>query len=364
MDIKNKKKFQRPPITQLKQINQSFRPLDIQENVKLFTLIKSYFDQFQSIYEELDLSKQAAEYFAIWVQKAESFQINSFSNKYKLYLHLLAYIKHQYFSRQDALIDIFLKSVQSILNAAKKQILIQEKVTRSDRNEAIKQLTKSNKDTRLLIEDITQVIKSPTLSEQSKLAKIETLIDSYHEQHNDNEKQVIIKIEHTLNKTVKQQDLFDALESLSVCLQRRVSNIIRQIEFNTQTSDAMLIEAVSYFTSTKGHIRTNAPVLFLGQNEREALYSDGKMRVSLYKAFLFIHMADAIKSGKLNLKHSYRYKAIHEYLNQRLQIIESIKRGSMITWQHVNLQGEYDFTKHAANDMPFDLTKIFALQIG
>ena len=50
--------------------------------------------------------------------------------------------------------------------------------------------------------------------------------------------------------------------------------------------------------------------------------------------------------------------------NQRQQLIESIKQGSMITWQHVNLQGEYDFTKLAANDTPFDLTKIFALQIG
>lgn len=50
--------------------------------------------------------------------------------------------------------------------------------------------------------------------------------------------------------------------------------------------------------------------------------------------------------------------------NQQRQIVESIKYGSMITWQHINLQGEYDFTKHAANDTPFDLTKILALQIG
>lgn len=50
--------------------------------------------------------------------------------------------------------------------------------------------------------------------------------------------------------------------------------------------------------------------------------------------------------------------------NQRQQIIESIKHGSMITWQYVNLQGEYDFTKHAANYIPFDLTKILALKIS
>lgn len=46
--------------------------------------------------------------------------------------------------------------------------------------------------------------------------------------------------------------------------------------------------------------------------------------------------------------------------NQQQQITKSIKHGSMITWQHVNLQVEYDFYEHAANDVHFDLTKIFA----
>ena len=51
-------------------------------------------------------------------------------------------------------------------------------------------------------------------------------------------------------------------------------------------------------------------------------------------------------------------------IKQRQQIVDSIKRGSMIAWQHVNLDGEYDFTKHAANDTFFDLTKIFSLKVG
>jgi len=40
----------------------------------------------------------------------------------------------------------------------------------------------------------------------------------------------------------------------------------------------------------------------------------GKFRPSLYKVLLFIHIAESIKSGKLNVKHSYRYKAIQDYL--------------------------------------------------
>ncbi len=34
----------------------------------------------------------------------------------------------------------------------------------------------------------------------------------------------------------------------------------------------------------------------------------------MYKSLLFIHITDDIKSGALNLKHSYKYKAFDEYL--------------------------------------------------
>jgi len=47
---------------------------------------------------------------------------------------------------------------------------------------------------------------------------------------------------------------------------------------------------------------------------------------------------------------------------ERTRMIQSIKRGSMMAWGHINLQGEYDFTKSAANDIPFDMEKILALK--
>ena len=38
------------------------------------------------------------------------------------------------------------------------------------------------------------------------------------------------------------------------------------------------------------------------------------MKISLYKALLFIHISDGIRSGILNLKYSYKYKRFEEYL--------------------------------------------------
>ena len=61
------------------------------------------------------------------------------------------------------------------------------------------------------------------------------------------------------------------------------------------------------------------------------------------------------------------------YLSQRLsgisneddqrEMLMAITSGSLLTWQHVNLQGEYDFRQVAANDEPFDMKKIMALKL-
>ena len=48
--------------------------------------------------------------------------------------------------------------------------------------------------------------------------------------------------------------------------------------------------------------------------------------------------------------------------NERTRMIHSIKRGSMMSWGHINLQGEYDFTKPATNNPQFDMEKILALR--
>jgi TnpA family transposase len=55
----------------------------------------------------------------------------------------------------------------------------------------------------------------------------------------------------------------------------------------------------------------------LGEEERNSLLqssTDEPFRISLYKMFLFIAIADGIKSGSLNLKNSYRYRAFNDYL--------------------------------------------------
>ncbi len=49
---------------------------------------------------------------------------------------------------------------------------------------------------------------------------------------------------------------------------------------------------------------------------------------------------------------------------ERVDMLSMIKNGSVMTWRHINLHGEFDFRRQAANDSRFDIAKILALQVA
>ena len=203
--------------------------------------------------DKLSLSSQAIEYFAAWVQKATTFQLNQFPNKHKTYLYLLAYVKHQFYFRQDILVDIFLKAVKSSVNTAKKNSNELEGQTRSIRNKAFKKLSKAQKDSKSVLKEIATIIRSPIFTDVRKVTQITKLINDYEAQYNDLKNQNLEQYEQILNEALENQSFFEALESVSLKLQNRVSNIVKAIEFNPATSHANLISAITYFKNHKGY---------------------------------------------------------------------------------------------------------------
>ena len=229
LEKQSKGKMQRNPLTLIKHFNQSLRPLDIQENIEAFKFFKEPFHEFKSIFHKLNLSDQATEYFATWIQKSTNFQLTQFANKNKVF-------------------------------------------------------------------------------------QIEGLVDIYNAQNTPIQQTHLIELENSLDKISNNQLFFDSLESLSLKLQRRVAGIVKNLEFNPQTSDPHIFAAIHYFVSCDGELGNEAPCDFMKIEEKELCYNQGKLRVSLYKTLLFMHMAEAIKAGRLNLLYSYRYKAIQDYL--------------------------------------------------
>lgn len=50
--------------------------------------------------------------------------------------------------------------------------------------------------------------------------------------------------------------------------------------------------------------------------------------------------------------------------DERRHLVDAIGGGSVITWEHVNLRGEYNFTHTTANDASFDIDRIKALRLN
>jgi len=300
---------------QLKLINQSLKPKAIQASVRLFHRVHYYFEGLLTLMNFLKLSEHNCTYYATWVKKAKLSQLKQFPNKDRTYLHLTAFLQNQFYLRQDSFVDILLKSVQSIKNTALNKLTETDQLTRTERRAAVRHLTKTNRHYKSTIDEITKITQLPLLTDTEKMQRIIVLLEANQQREGEIEQKKIDLFEKSLDAIVKDKDYFKILEELSIKLQNRVNEIIKVLVFNEQTSNTSLIKAIQHVKKHDGNITKKAPLDFLTLDEKEAVADDKKdLKVSLYKILLFIHIANAIKSGELNLKYSYRYLSIQDYL--------------------------------------------------
>lgn len=307
--------YKRSVLTGLRSIKQSLKPKDIKFNIQNFIKIKSLFNEFHPLIKELNLSKEAVNYYAIWVLKARTAQVAQFANLYKRALYVISFIDFQHSSSQDFLVDILLRSTQNTLNSIKQAQKDCDFDKRNTRNKSIKLLTECNKKSRNILAEIRQVINTPILSDRGKVQKIRDLLEENQQEFDRLYAGQFDQLQQDVELAIKGQDYFDFMEKLSIKLQLRVSDIIKQLVFNPNNSDQTIIKAINYYKEVDGKIDNKAPILFLEQAAIAYLYdSKGNIKTSLYKALLFISISEAIKSGNLNLTYSYRYLSIDEYL--------------------------------------------------
>jgi len=140
-----------------------------------------------------------------------------------------------------------------------------------------------------------------SLNEKSaKPAQIEQQIDEF--------KQSAVKIQQG-------QDYFTLLETRSLKLQHRIADIVRKVQFAQNCSKHALWAALCHYQQKDGNVDKSGPVDFLAEDQRTALTAtDGKFRVSFYKSLFFVEVAEAIKSGALNLLHSEKFRSLDEYM--------------------------------------------------
>jgi TnpA family transposase len=306
-------KGKRYVITLLKRPNQSTKPAKIKENIHDLLILKELFEKLQTGITSLSLSPEMIQQYATIVIKAKISQIARRDEK--RYLYLLCFIIHQYYTLQDLLVDIILKVVQSADNTAKRKQKETYFAKRTDRGNATAVLTGVVERAETFKQKVTQIVLEDNLTAEQKLAKLEALVKQEDTLLPVDVRKTLALLKTDTKKLEKDGDYYDALQDESLRLQQRVTEIIKHVTFNAETSRKGIMEAITHFVQTDGKIGDEPPTDFLNKKEKQiVLDSHKRIRVFLYKILFFQHIADAIKSGGLNLKYSYRYRSLDEYM--------------------------------------------------
>ena len=303
-------------LTLMKRLSQSTKPSKVKERAGDLALVERLYQSLKPVLDQLALNQDGIQYYAHSVIKTEIFQLTRREEKDR-YLHLLAFIVHQYYRLQDNLVDVLLSSLQSFQNGALREHKEQCYARRELRNESLKALI-ACVDMGLVktLAAIAILTEDKALPDSEKVQRIRTLL-STDEAKRLLEKDNIAELKEALVNELVDDDYYAILAAKSLRIQNRVSPILKALTFLCEPSARELQSAIEHFKNKDGLIDKAAPVGFLSLDERKAVTKDAKFMVSLYKALLFLHVQGAIKSGTLNLKHSYKYRPLDDYLIDR-----------------------------------------------
>jgi TnpA family transposase len=297
-------------LTLLKTLSQSTRAGEIRQRTRDLLQLKEIHDGLSGILSALGLGREGVRYYAGNVVRSEIFQLARRAEADR-HLHVVAFIAHQFNRLQDNLVDTLLATLQSHQNACQREHKDRCYAGRHQRAAKLTGLLDTiGASIVTVLRQISQVIDDPMLSDAEKIAHVRRLLPA----GNDNAP-AVTALRQELDADHGAGDYHDLLESRSLKLQNRISPIIKAMAFQGEPAAAGLLAAIEHFRAKDGAVGRAAPHDFLEPAERAAVMRDGQVaRVSLYKAFLFAHIARALKAGTLNLEHSYKYRPLDDYL--------------------------------------------------
>jgi TnpA family transposase len=295
-------------LTLLKKISQSCKPTKVKERIEDLNFVSDLYNKIQPILEATGLKHEGIKYFAGSVLKSQIFQLNQRADEDR-YIHVICFIAHQYFRLQDNLVDVLLSVVRTFQNTVQREYKDICYDQRKKQTKSISNFLDSlDKNVFALINQIRSVSLDNYISDSEKVKEICELLK-------DDKCEDFKQLKDTFEEEITPVEYFKIMESKSIRLQNRVSPIIKSFTFQAEPGANDLVKAINYFKEKDGLIKSNAPTGFLDKDQLKATVSlDDKINPSLYKAFLFIHIANAVKSGLLNLTHSYKYRPLDDYM--------------------------------------------------
>lgn len=298
-------------LTLLKKLSQSTKPREIRQRTNDLIQLKGIHDELADILFALDLGREGVRYFAGSVIRSDIFQLTRRNDRDR-HLHVVAFIAHQFYRMQDNLVDTLLLTLQSHHNACLREHKDNCYAERRQRDGRLTGFLDTI-DTSFIrvLRQVGKVVHDPNLTDTQKVDQVGHLVPA----NDDREPDGIRALREDFATGRHDDEFHDVLEHRSLRLQKRISPIIRTLNFTGAPAAAELVHAIENFKARDGAIARTAPCGFLDQDERDAVLVDGQIgRTSLYKAFLFAHIAKALKAGTLNLDHSYKYRPLDDYL--------------------------------------------------
>jgi len=306
-------------ITKLKRPNQGTAPKKIRDSLGDFHIIKDLHSSFNRSLEEIGISRELLNYYAVWVIKAEHIQFESISSISMKRLYLIAFIIYQFRLRQDLFVDTLLQCVQKYFNETdriiSKDFLNQNQIGTAKKKGNFTRLRNIILSSKQQIREAKTILYSPTYGEDQKIELLKDLIPIKEKSFQDELLEELERIDALNMKGLRDRMYYGQLSKGYRKIQNRVGGIIQALEFNPVTSDKDIMTAILDYQNRKGRVTEKSPMDFILEKDQKWVEGDMEENgMNLYKVFLFKEVAHHIKAGSLNLKYSDKYRSIDEYL--------------------------------------------------
>lgn len=293
------------PLHQLKKIIQEEKPKKIKESLIEFLKIRQYYQKLKLYIILLDLPINSFKSFGVWVSKATKFQINRLHNQYLRYLYVISFIHYQFHLWQDAYTTILLNATNSFIRRSKKAA--ENSSDDRQKKEELSTTTQDKSYEKSLWLATVGIIEDDRLGFEEKLDRINQMAIEYRQksdaQNLDSE-----------NENTEIKDYFYFLTGNYQKLHNKVSGIIKALVLDEQSSDKVLMEAIDTYKKYDRIIKPEPFIALFSEVEQDAVKRNEKFNTRLCKALFYGKVADGIRAGALNLKYSYKYLTVENYL--------------------------------------------------
>lgn len=298
-------------ISKLKHILQSKKLKDIKSSIVLYKDLKRYYLIFENYIDLLGLDPEGLKKTALEFKKMDLAKVRRLPVEKRNVL-LLSFIKDQYFKQTDYFVEIIIDTIQSLQRKAKHQQKEQVSKNQTEKNRAFKEVVeKASKDNSLIM-IIKEICSDTRIDNDTKIEKIKDTLKG----NTRGRKQNVEKLDKVLENIENEEYLYTTLllENFRG-VKSKVKPILEALEFDPESPKGRSLLRSLNHIHIDGYINIKEDSFLSEADKFKVTFSEDKNKT--YLVYLYLSVASAIKSGQLNLKHSYKYRSLEDYLIPR-----------------------------------------------